>query len=72
MSLFAFPYAMALVLLFPPSPTGGTHIAKGLASIWSPEIILFLQALWLIIFLFTGRSKVTAAEISLYVVRERI
>jgi len=72
MSLFAFPYAMALLLLFPPSPAGGTHIARGLASIWSPEIILFLQALWLIIFLFTGRSKVTAAEISLYVVKERI
>jgi hypothetical protein len=72
MSLSALPYAAALIFLFPPSPVGRTSIAAGLASFWSPEIILFLQVLWFIIFLFAGRSHVTAAEISLYVVKNRI
>jgi hypothetical protein len=72
MSLLALPYATAIIFLFPPSQVGQTSIAAGLASFWSPEIILFLQVLWFIIFLFTGRSQVTAAEISLYVVKDRI
>jgi len=72
MSLSAFPYGLVLLFLFPPSAKVEPGIASGLASLWSPEIILFLQILWLILFLYTGRSKVTAADITLYVVKERI
>jgi len=72
MSLLAFPYAAALLLLFPPSSGGGMHLVEGLASLWSPEMILFIQALWGTIFVYTGKSKVTAAEISLYVVKDKI
>jgi hypothetical protein len=72
MSLLALPYAAALILIFQSSSNNETVIAAGLASVWTPEIILFLQILWFIIFIFTGRSKVTAAEIFLFVVKNRI
>jgi len=72
MSLFALPYAVGLLLLFPSLPGGATRIEAGLKSIWSPGMILFLQGLWGIIFLYTGKSKVTAAKIFIYVVKDRI
>ncbi|OPY85689.1 MAG: Prolipoprotein diacylglyceryl transferase [Syntrophus sp. PtaU1.Bin208] len=72
MSLAALPYAIFLLLLFPQTPTGASGIERGFQSIWSPEMILFLQGLWSIIFFYTGKSRVTAAKILLYVVKDRI
>jgi len=73
MSLLALSYAAGLLFLFPSvPPSGGILITAGLASLWTPEMILFLQGLWVIIFLYTGRSNVTTAEISIDVVKERI
>ncbi len=72
MSLAALPYAICLLYFFPQAPTGAPGIETGLKSIWSPEMILFLQGLWFIIFFYTGKSRVTAAKILLYVVKDRI
>ena len=73
MSLLALPYAGVLLFIFPSlPPPGGTHLMTGLASIWTPGMILFLQVLWLLIFLYAGRSRVTGAEISLSVIRDRV
>ncbi len=47
-------------------------LSKGLLILWNPAIILVCQILWLGIFLFTGRSKITAAHIGLYVRSDRI
>lgn len=48
------------------------HILNGLAMLWNPFPLLFLQGLWGAVFLFTGRSSVTGASISLHVIQERI
>ncbi|MCK9197492.1 MAG: prolipoprotein diacylglyceryl transferase, partial [Syntrophales bacterium] len=73
MSLLALPYAGGLLFFFPSlPPPGGTQLMAGLESMWTPGMILFLQILWLLIFLYTGRSRVTGAEISLSVIRDRV
>ena len=47
-------------------------LGSGVRSLWSPALILFLQAIWLVIFLHTGRSSVTGARLSFHVHHERI
>lgn len=54
------------------APYRAPHILDGLAMLWDPLPLLFLQGLWVTVFLFTGRSSVTGASISLHVMRERI
>jgi hypothetical protein len=46
-------------------------ILAGLASLWDPAFLIFIQGLWLSLFLFTGRSRVTGSTISVRVIEER-
>lgn len=46
-------------------------LSQGLHMLWNPVVILICQVCWIGIFLFTGRSKVTAARISLFVRSDR-
>jgi hypothetical protein len=48
------------------------QLLVGLESFWSPDLLLFLQAIWLTIFLYTGRSTVTGATLSFHVRESRI
>jgi hypothetical protein len=61
---------LASILHFPEVPS--IDLRAGLLSLFSPGMILFLQALWAAAFLFTGRSMVTASTISFHVVKERV
>jgi hypothetical protein len=45
---------------------------RGIRLLWQPGVILCLQGLWLGIFVFTGRSRVTTATLSLHVVKDQI
>jgi hypothetical protein len=47
-------------------------ILHGLTAGWDPLILLLFQAVWLATFLYLGRSQVTAAQINLFVRRDRI
>lgn len=47
-------------------------ILQGLRQLWRPEVVLSLQFFWLITFLYTGRSSVTASQISFHVVKDKI
>lgn len=49
-----------------------SNIVKGLQANWHPLILLLYQFIWLAIFLFLGRSRVTAAHIRLFVCKDRI
>ena len=44
------------------------NIMLGMTGLWQPSMIIFLQGMWLITFLYTGRSNVTKAKISFQVV----
>lgn len=47
-------------------------ISNGLAVVWQPSVILGLQLLWFIFFIYFGRSTVTSSSISFRLVKERV
>ena len=72
MALFMAPYGAASVLLFPNGRIEPPEIASGLGLLWDPAVLLFCQALWLGVFLITGRSMVTGSTLSFFVRADRI
>ena len=72
MGMAGVVYAIAAACFLAGAPVGLPDISAGLKSLWNPELILFLQCIWMIIFFYTGRSKVTGATISFHVHRDRI
>jgi hypothetical protein len=71
MALVMIVYVIG-VAVFSPAGAAATNIAAGLLSLWDPAVLLFCQALWLAIFLHTGRSMVTGATLSFFVHKERV
>ncbi|MGD9330007.1 MAG: prolipoprotein diacylglyceryl transferase [Desulfobacterales bacterium] len=68
MSLFAALYAIVLAIFIPtPPPAQSLSVLMGLSALWHPAMLLFLQALWITAFLFTGRSNVTGSTIEFHV-----
>ncbi len=51
-------------------PTAG--LTSGITSLWDPAVLLFLQLVGLITFVYTGRSMVTASTMSFHVIKDRI
>lgn len=71
MALGAIVYTTIILFFFPASATD-IHLEKGLEALWQPGMILFLQGIWLVSFLHSGRSTVTGSRISFHVVDDRI
>jgi prolipoprotein diacylglyceryltransferase len=71
MALAAVGYAVLLMSIFPEPAVRRADIVAGLASIWNPAVIVFLQVLWAAIYIYTGKSRVTASVVSLCVVRDK-
>lgn len=73
MAVLGAMYSIVFVTLWTEAraivPPNMTH---GFFTIWTPPFILFLQFIWLVIFLFTGRSHVTGATLSFHVQHEKI
>lgn len=65
-------YSAALSMVF----SGAHHMLPdaeaGFRMMWDPLIIIMLQILWLLFFIYTGKSMVTGSRITLFVHRERI
>ena len=72
MGILMVVYALFVPLLFPTASDITPDLAAGLEAIWDPIPMLFLQALMIGIFLFTGRSMVTGSTVSFHVFRDRI
>lgn len=72
MALLMAPYCAGAALLFPNGQTAPPEIAAGLGLLWNPAVLLFCQALWLAVFLITGRSMVTGSTLSFFVHTDRI
>lgn len=72
MGIIGVIYSLAMVFFLSHDPLTLPDLSTGLKGLWSPALILFLESLWLLIFLYTGRSTVTGATISFHVHRERI
>ncbi len=72
MALVMIVYVIGVAVFSPVEGTAAANIAAGLRSLWDPAALLFCQALWLAIFLHTGRSMVTGATLSFFVHNERV
>lgn len=64
--------APLLVAVLPPAPPGRASLAAGVAVLWDPAILLLLQAIWVAIFVYTGRSAVTEATVALRVCADKV
>ncbi len=71
MSVLTLPYAVVVLLVFPSSATG-VNVLAGLHVLWNPAAILFLQALWITMFVRTGKSRVTGSLLSFHVHPDRV
>ena len=70
MGIIAIFYSILIAIFFPVGAPVHHDIVKGLATLWHPAMILFLQGLWVVSFIYTGRSRVTAATLSFLVLSE--
>jgi hypothetical protein len=73
MGLISIVYGIFVIFLVPAAdPASLPETASGLAAIWHPAPLLFLQVLWLAIFIHTGKSSVTGSTLSFHVHHDRI
>ncbi|KAF0219962.1 MAG: hypothetical protein FD174_1686 [Geobacteraceae bacterium] len=72
MCLLAIPYVCGVILFAPSGSVLAPDIATGIRSLWHPAMLLFLQSIWLVIFLYTGRSTVTGAMMTFHVHRDKV
>jgi len=72
MSIFLIFYYAVYIIIFNPLVPVEPVLYKGLVFIWDPALFLLIGAMWTGSLLYTGISSVTAAEISLYVISDRI
>lgn len=72
MGLLGVPYAMFTVWLFDGATAAAPNVMAGLSSLWNPLVLVALQGIWLVLFVFTGRSSVTGALLSFHVHHDRV
>jgi len=72
MCLIAVAYAGIMVWLAPAQPPITPQAALGLELLWGPWMLLAMQAVWVAILLYTGRSRVTSSTISFHVMQDRV
>lgn len=71
MALISVAYA-GLMALWLPGRAAMPELLTGLSLLWDPWVLILLQGLWVMLLLYTGRSKVTASTISFQVMQDRI
>lgn len=70
-SMIALAYLSAAAFVLPASGSA-PDLALGLSELAKLPVFLALQSLWVLLFLFYGRSQVTASVLTFHVVTERI
>ena len=71
MTAIAVLYALAIMLVF-GADTYRADVDGGIRTLWDPAVILGLQGLWLSLFLYTGRSRVTGSTMTFHVRKDMI
>ncbi len=67
MAALSVVVAGLMALAIPAAGHIRADVLRGLGALWNPGTLLFLEALWLGLFLFTGRSETTASTLSFHV-----
>jgi hypothetical protein len=68
MSLFALPYAVAVIFLIPATVVPPPSIIQGMTIFIHPIPMISLQILWMAIFFIFGRSTATSSTVTFHVV----
>jgi len=72
MAVLAIPYVGTILPFFLSVNAPLPNIMAGLQALLNPWVILTLEGLWSLVFLYLGRSMVTASRVSFHVVQERV
>jgi len=72
MALLTVPYAVTIAYYCPAAQTPPANLLSGLTLLWNPLLIFIFMAIWLGLFLYTGRSQVTAATLNIFVKQQNI
>lgn len=72
LSLIGLIYGLIVVAFMGSVDPLNVDLLKGIKGIWNLSTIVPLQFLWLVIFFYLGRSKVTGSELSFFVHPHRI
>ncbi len=72
MGLAASVFAVIMVILFPEGGTLAMDIGKGMHAVWNPWVLVFLQVLWAVTFVYMGKSTVTYSHLRFHVDESRI
>lgn len=72
MAVAAAVYAVLLAWLLPSPARPLPDLAGGLALLWRPGTLLFLQGLWVAALAYYGLSRVTASALSFHVVQHKL
>lgn len=65
-------YPLLLLAIFPLDVPIEANLTRGLVTLWHPVVIVFLQLIWLGLFIHTGWSMVTGSNLSFHVHQDRI
>jgi prolipoprotein diacylglyceryltransferase len=72
LAVLAILYAGAMYFILPRGFNETPALASGLTALWDPTVILSLQILFAVTFLWTGRSTVTASTMEFQIVKKNI
>ncbi|MBU1171896.1 MAG: prolipoprotein diacylglyceryl transferase [Proteobacteria bacterium] len=72
MGIIAGTYALVIALIFRQNSPMVPDIAQGLLFLWNPLVILTVQGLWLVVFMYMGKSTVTESTLHFHVVKDHI
>ena len=72
LSLAAAGCAAGRLMVLPGAPQIRYQLNLGLALLWDPKVLLALQALWLFVFFWLGRSMVTQSTLVMSVRKHRV
>jgi len=72
MSFGGAAYAVFIATVMPARPDPVVSVVDGLRSLLHPGTIFFLLLLWFFSFIYTGRSRVTGSQVTVYVHPGRI
>lgn len=64
-------YGLVVALVIPHEIGPQPDLLAGLHTLWNPAAILAIQAIWVAVFLYTGRSTVTASTMEFSVSQDR-
>ena len=72
LSLAAAACAAARLMVLPGASRIRSQLDLGLELLWDPKVLLVVQALWLFVFLWLGRSMVTRSTLVMSVRKDRV